>query len=332
MTNFKDAVFQYGGVPVGSGMLPIMGGVGKSYFVDPALGGDGNSGKRPDQALKTVTAAYNKTVDKQGDVVYLLNDGNTSGSAREAAGITWSNDNTHLIGLCAPSVNQRARITPTSGSTDVDAFTPMITLSGIGCVFSNISIVQGNSEDGKASVGILLSGERNYLHNVSILTGQHANQGDEISYALQISGSENVIEKCYIGTDTIARGNNAASANIRFGAGASEQATRNIIRDCVLPMYADDTEPLFVTYTTSFDVQRWNLMERCTFVNTGTSTIDAAISWPSLTAGVLLVKDCSFFGMTDITAADNSDVLLGGPVGAAGTDVDMGHFKSVNIS
>lgn len=332
MTMFRDQVYQFGGVPVGSGMLPQMGGLGKVFFVDPARGSDSNSGKRPDQALDTVTKALSLCTANRGDTVYLLNDGNTSGSARETAGITWNKDNTHLIGLCAPSVNQRSRITPSSGSTDVDAFTPMITLSGTGCVFSNISIVQGNSEDGKASVGILLSGERNYLHNVSILTGQHANQGDEVSYALQISGSENVIEKCYIGTDTIARGNNAASANIRFGAGASEQATRNIVRDCFLPMYADDTEPLFVTYTTSFDVQRWNLIERCSLVNTGTSTIDAAIAWPGLTAGILLVKDCGFYGMTDVTAADNSNVVLSGPTGPAGTDVDMGHFKSVNIS
>ncbi len=321
------------GIPLlgGGGTLPKMGGSGTVFFVDPAVGSNSNAGDSPSNALSTVTAAFNKCTADKGDTVYLLNDGNTSGSAREAAGIVWSKDNTHLVGLCAPSINQRARITPTSGSTDVDAYTPMITLSADGCIFANISVVQGNSEDGKASVGILVSGLRNYLYNVSILTGQHANQGDEASVSLRITGEENVVEKCYIGTDTIARGGNAVSMNVQFGSGATDQATRNVVRDSICAMFADDTEPLFVGATTENDVQRWNMMERCTFINTGTSTIAAAVDWTA-TSGILMLKDCAFYGMTDITAADNARVLLHGSVGAAGTDVDMGHFLSVNIA
>jgi len=113
---------------------------------------------------------YTLTVDKRGDVIYLLNDGNTTGSARETAALVWAKDNTHLVGLCAPAVNQRSRITPTSGSTDVDAYTPFLTVSGHGNIFQNIALVQGNSEDGKASVGILNSGNRNYFNNVIVLS------------------------------------------------------------------------------------------------------------------------------------------------------------------
>ena len=331
MTTFGDQVKQFGGVPLGGGMLPLLGRDATAFFVDPALGNDDNSGLTPAQAMDTVTAAFNRCTADRGDVVYLMNDGNTSGSARETAGIVWNKDNTHLVGLCAPSINQRARITPASGSTDVNAFTPMITLSADGCIFRNISVVQGNSEDGVASVGILLSGLRNYFYNVSILTGQHANQGDEASIILRITGEENVIEHCYLGTDTIARGNNNVSINVQFGSGATDQATRNILRDCVLPMFADDTEPLFVGATTENDVQRWNMLERCTGINTGTSTIAAAVDWTA-TSGILILKDCAFYGMTDITAADNARVLLHGSVGAAGTDVDMGHFLGVNIA
>lgn len=328
MTQFGDQLYHLGGVPVGGGMLPPTGYGAKSFFVSPDVGSDSNEGtyKNP---LDTVSEAYDRCEDKRGDVVYLLNDGNTSGSARETAAIVWAKDNTHLVGLCAPSVNQRSRITPPSSTTDVDAFTPMITLSGHGCIFSNFAIVQGNSEDGKASVGLTLSGNRNYLHNVSILTGQHANQGDEASEWIRVTGSENVIEKSYIGTDTVARGNNNASANVRFGSGSSDQAARNIFRDCVFPMFADDTEPVFVKTTTAFDTQRWNLMERCIFVNTGTSTLDAAISWLN-TTGILLAKDCAFYGITNVTAADSAYVQLYGISGAS--VVDVGHFKGVDIA
>jgi hypothetical protein len=282
-----------------------MGGSGKAFFVDPANGTSAASGLRPDDALTTITAAYALTTDKAGDVIYLLNDGNTSGSAREAAALVWAKDNTHLVGLCAPSVNQRSRITPPSASTvDVDAFTPFLTVSGHGNIFQNIALVQGQSEDGKASVGILNSGNRNYFNNVGVFIPQHANQGDEVSYSVQITGSESIWDQCYIGSDTIARGNNAASYNVRFGSGSSEQATRNIFRGCTFPMWADDTEPAFVGANTAFDTQRWNLFDGCNFINTGTSTIDAAVKW-SDTTGKVFFKDCAFYGMTDITAADN---------------------------
>ena len=333
LTHFPHGITSFGS-PMG-GVLPLMGGRidatgdAKVYFVDPANGSNGNTGLSPDRALDTVTAAYNKTVDKAGDVIYLLNDGNTSGSSREDAAITWSNDNTHLVGLCAPSINQRSRITPASGTTDVDAFTPFITVSGTGNIFSNVSLVQGNSEDGKASVGILCSGQRNYFNNMSVLTGQHANQGDEVSYSVQVTGEENVFEKCYIGTDTIARGNNAASANVRFGTGSTDQAARNIFRDCMFMMFADDTEPLFISMQDENDAMRWNLFDRCNFINTGSSTLTAAVVWTG-TSSRLFLKDCAFFGMTDITAADSTVVFMSGP--ATGVNVDIGHYKGVNIA
>ncbi len=336
LTHFPHGISSFGSPVMGGAMtLPVMGGRiaatgdAKPYFVDPANGSDGNTGESPDKALATVTVAYGKTVDKAGDVVYLLNDGNASGSAREPGGITWSNDNTHLVGLCAPSINQRSRMTPLSSSTDVDAYTPFITLSGNGNVFSNVSLVQGNSEDGKASVGILCSGLRNYLNNVSVLTGQHANQGDEVSYSVQVTGEENVFERCYIGTDTIARGNNAASANVRFGSGATDQAARNIFRGCIFTMFADDTEPLFISAPTQNDTMRWNLFDDCNFINTGSSTIDAAVAWAD-TSGKCFIKDSAFFGMTDVTAADSSQVFLYGTSGSS--VVDVGHYKGVDIA
>lgn len=335
ITPYPHGVSSFG-IPVlgGSMTIPPLGGKpanvpqARPFFVDPANGSDGNSGDDPAHALNTVTAAYNKTVDTRGDVVFLLNDGNTSGSARESAALTWSNDNTHLVGLCAPSINQRSRITPTSGSTDVDAYTPFLTVSGNGCIFQNVSLVQGNSEDGKASVGILCSGLRNYFNNVSVLTGQHANQGDEANTIwVQVTGEENVFEGCYIGTDTIAR--SAANYSVHFGSGATDQATRNVFRNCIFPMFADATSPFFIGAATENDVQRWNLFDGCSFINTGSSTLAAAVNWVA-TSGKLFLKDCAFYGMTDVTASDDTDVLMYGISGSS--VVDVGHYKGVDIA
>jgi len=333
MTTFKDGLFQYGGSAVGSGMLPVMGQTGTSgsskvFFVHGANGSDGNPGTVL-APLKTISAAYALCTSGAGDTVYVLNDGSTTASVREAAGLTWAKNNTHLIGLGAPAINQRARVTPTSGTTDVDAFTPFLTLSASGCIISNLALVQGNSEDSKASVGILLSGSRNYLSNVGVLTGQHANQGDEAGTIwLQMTGSENVLEKCYIGTDTISR--SAANTSIRFGSGSADEATRNVFRDCIFPMFADATSPFFISATTAFDTSRWNLFERCNFINTGTSTLAAAVNWAD-TTGKCFLYDCAFYGVTDVTAADSSYVFLYGPLNSA-TPVDVGLYKGVDIA
>jgi len=327
MTTFGDQVFQFGGTPLGSGMLPVLGYGAKAFFVDGANGNDGNTGLSPKDPLKTVSTAYGLCVDKRGDVVYVLNDGNTSGSIREAAGLVWAKDNTHLVGLCAPAINQRSRITPATGSTAVATFSPMLTVSGNGCIFQNIALVQGIAENGVASIGIHVTGLRNYFKNVSVLTGQQADQGDEAGTSwVRVDGEENVFEDCYIGTDTIAR--SAANANVIFGSGSAEEAARNVFRNCIFPMYADNAGALFINAANATDTQRWQLFEGCTFVNTGTSTTTEGVQFDG--NGVLLLKDCGFYGVTDVVAADNTSTQLVGPAGSP--NVDVGMFKGVDIA
>lgn len=328
MTTFGDQVYQFGGVPVGSGMLPPMAPGAKAFFVHGSLGLAGNSGLRPSEPLATLTQAYALCTDGAGDVVYIMNDGGTGASVRDVA-LVWAKDNCHIVGLGAPAINQRVRIAPATTATDVDAYTPYLTLSASGCSISNVSWFQGNSEDGKASVGIYVSGSRNYFNNVSVITGAHANQGDEAgTYNVQITGSENVFEKCYIGQDTAAR-SNVANANVRFGAGASDEATRNVFRECIFPCFADGAAPVFILAPTNADTQRWNLFDRCVFINTGTSTMTAGVSW-SDTTGKLFLKDCGFYGCTDVTAADSTLVFVQGPAGAP--SVEVGMFKGVDIA
>ena len=328
MSTFPDGLFQYGGAPVGMPYFPALKKGAKVFFVDPAIGSDTASGLTPTAALDTVEAAYNKTTDKAGDIVVLLGDGSTTGTARDNA-IVWSNSNTHLIGVTAPTPNQRARIAPPSTSTvDVDAYTPYITVSGSGCIFANFSLFQGQSES-KASIGMTISGNQNYFYNLSVITGAHANGGDAAEETIRLQGDENVFEKCYIGGDTWAR--STTNYVLRLGDGSSaDEVQRNIFRSCVFTMWADNAAPLFVANTGLTDIQRWNLFENCSFINTGTSTLTAGVSVPGSSTGRLFFQNCGFFGVTDVTAADNTLVQLLGPT--PGTPVDCGLFKSVDIS
>ena len=194
MTTFGDQLFQFGGVAVGGGMIPVTGFGAKSFFIHGSSGNDGNTGLSPKEPLKTLTTAYGLMEDGRGDVAYILNDGGTGATVRDVA-LTWAKDNCHIVGLGAPSINQRCRISPpTADTADIDPYTPYLTLSASGCIISNVSWYQGQSED-KASIGVKVSGSRNYFSNVSIITGASDNTADQaLTYQLQVTGSENVFE------------------------------------------------------------------------------------------------------------------------------------------
>lgn len=334
-TNFPFGVTSFGMPVIGGGgfTLPKMGGSGKAYFVDPANGSDSNTGDSPDQALDTVSAAYAKTVANQGDVVYLLNDGNTSGTSRESATITWANDNTHLIGLCAPSmISQRARISPPTSQTTI--VTPQLTVSADGCVFANISLFEGTSEDSVASECIRVTGSRNYFYNVAMMNmgdATNGHSGDEAaSCNLKISGGgENLFVNCYIGLDTAAR--STTNANVEFLSGT----TRNIFRHCIFPAFADDASVLFVKIDGSGDIDRFVLFDNCVFVNADNSTattMTAASDVHASAGGHVIFKDCMLIGASDWEAADSTVIKLLGGIWNSTDDVNIGIAATLDVT
>lgn len=315
LTNFPNGISSFG-IPVfgGNFSMPISGSGGKAFFVDPARGGDSNPGtfQKP---LATVTAAYNKTTDKAGDVVYLLNDGNTSGTSRDTATITWSNDNTHLVGLCAPSmISQRARISPPTSATAI--VTPQLTVSGNGCTFANVSLFEGTSEDSVASESVRVTGSRNYFYNVAMMNmgdASNGHSGDEAnSCNLKISGGEeNVFERCYIGLDTAAR--STTNANVELVSAAA----RNMFIDCFFPMFADAATPSFVKVDGSGDIDRFVYFRNCMFYNaigSTATTVNQVASVHASAGGLVIFDYCSSVGATEWETTASTNVYLNMPI------------------
>lgn len=330
-TNFPNGVSSFG-MPIfgGSFSLPIMGKSGKAFFVDPARGSDGNKGTSMTAPLATVSKAYSLTTDKAGDVVYLLNDGNTSGTAREDATITWANDNTHLVGICAPTmISQRARISPSTTGTSI--VTPQMIVSGHGNVFANISFFEGTSEDSVASECVRVTGNRNYFWNVAMMNlgdATNGHSGDEAnSCHLKISGGqENVFENCYIGLDTAAR--STTNANVEM----VSAATRNIFKNCIFPAYADNAGALFVKVDGSGDIDRFVLFDNCTFINADNSagtTMTAGMDVHASAGGHVIVNNCALIGASDWEAADSSVIRL---IGATPSGVLTGIAVDVDVT
>jgi len=67
MTTFGDQLYQYGGVPVGGVFT-----TGSNFFVHSGTGSDGNTGKKPSEALATLDVAVGKCTANKGDVIYCM--------------------------------------------------------------------------------------------------------------------------------------------------------------------------------------------------------------------------------------------------------------------
>lgn len=315
-THFSGMVFG-GGIPL-TGGLPISTNGYKVFFVDPINGAAGNDGSS-EHPMDSISTAYAACTSGRGDVVCLVGgpgaDGGSAMTNRLSAAFDWAKDNTHLIGLAAPTrVGQRSRITgPSSGGT----FSPMFTVSGDGCRFANITLYDDYTVDPCA---LKVTGQRNYFYNVNVQGMAAATGADDANgSSLWIAGgAENTFESCTIGLDTTPR--STTNGEIRL----TSQATRNIFIDCDIVSYCDNAGHLWVKASSTSDLDRYTTFQRCRFHNAPTgiasgTTMTQGMNVASDAGGYILLDSCVQVGATDWCAADNGNVFIGNAAPTAGT-------------
>ncbi len=305
MTTFADQVYQWGGVPLATAAA-MFGPKAKTYFVDPTNGSDTNEGTDIMAPLATLLAAYNKTVSGQNDVIYYL--AGTSSLTLSAA-LTWSNSYTHLFGVCAPvHVGQRARIFQLSTLTGAS---PLITISGSGCIFKNLYIFQG-VDDNTSLINVRVTGGRNYFENVHFAGGGHATQAINGGASLHLyqSASENLFRNCTIGVDTVEAATGMDALLLSGGTG-SVHTTRNRFEHCTFRIKAGAGGVAFVELMTIYDIDRDLVFEDCIFENLAATAIDSAFVVP---AGFdkndkrILLRNCLGIGASKWDANDRGAV------------------------
>lgn len=312
MSTFPDGLYQFGGSPVGPAASVIAAG-GKWYWVDPANGNDNNSGTKPSEPLKLLSAAEDKCVSGKHDGVFMIG---SATACTETAAIAWDKSYTHLIGLTPPTMyGIRNRVI-----TSTTAISPFITVSGNGCVFQNVLF----SNEGNATTNpicLSVTGSRNYFGNVTCRTigALVVVETSKRDIYINSSDGENYFYKCTFGSDSYDGSANAANYVMEFA--ASAQTARNVFDEC-LWLGSGSTGASFIltglSSTTSFQ-----LFKNCVFYNNDNGTMGAMAQGFNInanTGGHLIFNKCMMVGATNAETTD-SLLIFTNPAEAAATGV-----------
>lgn len=260
---------------------------GNYFWVDQTNGSDGNTGG-PQDPLKTLAAAHALCLAGNNDVVFL------TGTVSLTATLTWSKNNTHLIGLDSPiQTSPRARISQTGSAV----FTPLVSVTAQGCIFQNIGTFHG-FDDASAQVCWADSGGRNFYQRCNFLgmgNATAAAQAGGRSLVLSGTTGENLFEECQIGLDTITR--SAANASLELSGGSP----RNTFKRCIFPAMTSSAAALFVLTAASAAIDRWQWFQECAFVNNIKSTstqMTVGFSMAASAGGMMLIQRCTSVGAT----------------------------------
>ena len=240
---------------------------GNVFFCDPVNGLDTNNGQVPASSgvagvgpVQSLAAGYAFLRSGYNDVLVLIGNGTSTGSARITT-FTWAKNAAHLFGICAPSaVSQRARIAnPTTAGLVITA--NFFTVSGNGCLFSNLSWFQGAGAGQTgiaAAILVTITGSRNAFINCDFEgMGDTTASADAGSRCLLISGGgqENFFKHCNLGLDTVQRTNANSTVEIAGG------GPRNIFEDCTFLFDSSDGLQYALLGAAAAALDRWVLFE-----------------------------------------------------------------------
>ena len=285
---------------------------GNVFYVRPVGGSDGNDGKNPLRAFKTLVAALAACTANQNDTVFFLAESNTSAATTDyqSALLDWNKDMVHLIGVgTGTMINGRSRISSVSTSV----LPLLMKVSANGCIISNISVFYGVAS--ALALGCLsVTGQRNLFHQVTVQGIGNITQDALGAYDLVLDGAEeNTFVDCYIGTDTIARTVNSRNIILKNG------ATRNIFRSSLIVSYATDANYRFVQKA-SAGIDRFCMFDNCDFINMVKSGSAASLTEAfDITAGgspngLIIVKNCSLTGaaLWETSAGASTELMMVG--------------------
>lgn len=276
------------------------------YYLNAALGSNGDDGLVFERPLKTLAVAEDKLESLKKDCIILEE---SASSLSLASAFTWDKSLCGLIGTAQNKFNQRSRIGMST------TFTPMITVSGYGNIFANLYTMHGTAAGDY--IGWLISGARNTFNNVHFGGPMAAAQGGHASYnGVHITGSENYFNGCVFGTDTTDR--DEKTPNVTLG-----PETLTVFDNCIFTMSIADTDPYFVAVTNSSGTTR-AYFNNCKFYAFSSNHAAAAAVAFTFSAGssadMILDANCSFSNVTKLAVSASMKYIWTPTVFAATAD------------
>lgn len=302
-TNFPNGITSLGIPTFGTGILPPF--TGNYFFVQETTTAGVSAGAGTAQSpFNTLGQALAQCVAGHNDVVFLI------GTVHVTATVAWNLNNTHLIGLCAPSDNDRARI-----SSSGTVFTPLVNVTGVGCIIEYIGTFHGFAS-ATTQICWAEAGGRNYYNSCQFLGGGDATAAAQAGMrSLTVAGQgENVFDNCVIGLDTIVRATNA-NASLEFLSGTP----RNRFNGAIFQSLVSDVSDVHITVGAG-GIDRYAFFDHPVFMNavesTG-STMSAAITANASAGGAIVLREPISLGATAI--ATTGPVYITGNVPVATT-------------
>lgn len=299
MSLYPKAVTEYvtlAGIPRGYGS--------KIFVVDTVNGSDSNAGDRWTAPLKSVAAAFALCVSGRHDTVLVI--ASPTADVLTAA-LAWNKSETHLLGLGAPTMlSSRARLF----QTGVLTLSPLITISGQGCIFKNIYVSQ-EAADAGSLIAVDVTGGRNYFENCMFAGGGAVECAIAGGTNLALDGGEeNLFKNCVIGRDSIADATGWAAMTM------TNYAVRNIFDGCLFQMYAGATSTTFVKVLINTGLDRWNWFKDCRFFNScRTYAVASLFTVPGSMTGFtnyILADNCESIGVSELESANRGVVMTTG--------------------
>jgi hypothetical protein len=285
-----------GGVPVGMAVLqpPVARWAYASATSEPGkvLLEHGDQGK----VHSTVTLAHAATTSGRNDVVFL-----TPETHDQTATITWSNSNTHLIGMHNGSRWANSCIIEnTSASTVV----PVFTLSGANCLIENIHFKNAVGSNAANLTAVRVSGSGNLFQNCWFEGPCDNSVADLDTFrTVQIGGGGNTFRNCVFGSTSV----------FLSGAGALVEyyttTYRATFEDCIFYTVIDATTP-YVFYVKTGKAQGTQFYRNCQFAIMSTNqAYDMATLFgfqaDDATGNHVFDSNCHCYNVTDIAVGVN---------------------------
>lgn len=307
MSSFPHGVLSMG--------VPILGAQGlmtngPCYFVDAAHGSDDNAGTDITQPLKSVATAYNKCLGGLNEVIYMLPSATGDNWTTK---VDWSKTYTHLIGLHPGWMNNRCRIYT---NTITKSMTPLLKVSGQGCIIANIMISQEGSHATYNAVPLEVTGHRSYYENVHTRNIGASAITNASHRSLVVGSAYDVSFKhCQFG-ETSYDASTTSSIVVEFN---GTDAGKYLFEDCLI-LGAGSANAVFVKQPAN--VGGFTLFKRCLFHNSTISTLNAMTQAFSLSGtgndGVLFMH-CMINGATNLETSDSGVVFgINAQAGATG--------------